>query len=387
MQRRWRIVAVGGLTIAVCLAFTPITPAEPVVQARPVPTQLISPAPVDLDAIRINERIAALSLDQKIAQLMMVHCPGVDPATVAGCAATTGAAGVILMGDNIGPTPADVAALTAALPNDKVFPLLVAIDEEGGDIVRLPWDTLPGGSALAAAPAAETETAFAARAALLHEVGVNLNFGIVADVTDDPKSFLASRVLGTDPAGAAERVAAAVRGEAGTVASTLKHFPGHGAAPGNSHTSIPVSPLDRAAWEQSAALPFIAGIQAGAGAVMMSHIVTPAIDSAPASLSPAWHRILRDDLGFSGVIVSDDLLMLQRNGLAEFADPSSNAIRALSAGTDLLLWVLPADPASVGVDLGVIRAAIAGAVADGRLSQKQIDESLKRVLRLRLNSH
>lgn len=365
----------GGVVL---LAFGVGPVAE--VPPRPVPEAPAAAMALDIDSIRISERIASLSLDEKLAQLMMVHCPGQDATVVAGCLAAAGASGIILMGDNIGPDPAAVAGLTAALETDPVFPQLVAIDEEGGDVTRLPWDTLPGAAALAEAPVADTSAAFAARSVLLEQVGVNVNFGIVADVTDDPNSFLYDRVLGHDAATAAERVEAAVTAE--HVASTLKHFPGHGAAAGNSHTEIPIAAIDHTAWAAGPALPFAAGIDAGAELVMMAHVVVPAVDTAPASLSAVWHQQLRDGLGFDGVIVSDDLLMLQHNGLPEFADSAANALRALNAGTDLLLWVLPADPAAV--DLVRVRAVLASAVADGRLPEARVDEALRRVLALRL---
>ena len=154
-------------------------------------------------------------------------------------------------------------------------------------------------------------------------------------------------MLGTDPASASDRVAAAVTGERDVVQSTLKHFPGHGAAPGDSHTSIPTAPLTIDEWRAGPALPFAAGIGAGAELVMTGHLAYPAVDPAPASLSPEWHRILRDELGFDGVIVTDDMLMLQRNEQPEFADPGENAVRAVEAGSDLLLYVLPADPSEL----------------------------------------
>lgn len=365
------MVCGGAVAFLLVFGITPI-PEQP---QRPVPVAPVAAAPLDLDKMRISERIASLSLEQKIAQLMVVHCPGQDAAAAANCLSSTGASGVILMADNIGPSPDAVAALTAALPNDPVFATLVAIDEEGGEVTRLPWDTLPGGAALAAAPAAETSAAFAARAGMLTAIGANVNFGVVADVTDDPHSFLYDRVLGHDPVSASERVVAAVTAE-GAVASTLKHFPGHGAASGNSHSQLPVAELSAADWASGPVLPFQAGIDSGAELVMMAHIVVPVVDGAPASLSAVWHSKLRE-LGFDGVIISDDLLMLEHNGLPEFADRTSNALRSLQAGTDLLLWV-----GSDGLD--VVRAGLLAAVVDGRLAESRIDESLERVLRLRL---
>ena len=330
----------------------------------------------------VDERMSELTTEQKAAALLMLHAPGIDPAPLRAYV-DQGVSGLILMGDNMPETPSELAELTAAVQDDPEAPALIGIDEEGGEVQRLPWDDQPGADQLRNEPPAASEDAFAARAAALADAGVSVNFGIVADVTPDPESFIAGRILGTDPTGAADRVAAAVSGERHVVESTLKHFPGHGAAPGDSHTSIPTAPLTMDEWRTGPAVPFEAGIDAGAELVMTGHLAYPAIDPAPASLSPEWHRILRDELGFDGVVVSDDMLMLQRNDLPEYADPGENAVRAVAAGCDLLLYVLPADPAEVGISVGGLVGAISGAVDSGRLSEERLDDAVERVLTLR----
>jgi beta-N-acetylhexosaminidase len=330
----------------------------------------------------VDERLENMTPEQKAASLLMLHAPGTDPAPLRALA-EQGIAGLILMGDNVPATPAELLALTDAVQVDPEARTLLGIDEEGGIVQRLPWDDAAGAGALRPQPPAATEQAFARRGELLEQAGVDVNFGIVADVTADPNSFISDRVLGTDPAAAAERVAAAVTGEGDQAASTLKHFPGHGAAPGDSHSSVPSAPLTLDEWRAGAAPPFAAGIEAGADLVMTGHLVYPAVDAAPASLSPEWHRILREELGFDGVVVSDDLLMLQHNGLAEYADPNENAIRAIAAGTDLLLYVLPADPSTLGVSVDGLSTAIADAVRAGRIPEARLDDAAARVLELR----
>src|SRR5690606_28074457 len=121
------------------------------------------------------------------------------------------------------------------------------------------------------------------------DTGANVNFGIIADVPPGPSSFISSRALGTDPDSASTRVVAAVKGEAGIVLSTLKHFPGHGAAPGDSHHSIPTTAQTLEQWRGADAKPFIAGIGAGAELLMFGHLAYTAVDAAPASLSARWH--------------------------------------------------------------------------------------------------
>lgn len=346
------------------------------------PTPSARPAPVDPTQAWIDARVAGMSLEEKAASLLMLHAPGTDPAALRALA-EQGVSGLILMGDNVPGTPAELAALTAAVQVDPAARVLIGIDEEGGAVQRLPWDDAAGADALRGLPATATTEAFARRATLLSDAGVDVNFGVVADVTPDPGSFIADRVLGLEPAGSAVRVAAATAGEQGLVATTLKHFPGHGDAPGDSHSSLPQAALGFDAWRAGPAVPFAAGIDAGAEFVMTGHLVYPAVDAAPASLSPRWHEILRDDLGFEGVVVTDDLLMLQRNGMAEFADPGENAVRAVASGADLLLYVLPADPSTVGVSVAGLATSIADAVRSGRLPADRLDDAAARVLAAR----
>ncbi|GAA1843239.1 glycoside hydrolase family 3 N-terminal domain-containing protein [Agromyces salentinus] len=344
-----------------------------------------TPTPVDPVAEFVDERMSHMSLEQKAAAVLMLHAPGLDPAPLRAYV-ERGVSGLILMGDNVPGTPEELAALTSAVQVDPEAPALIGIDEEGGDVQRLPWDAAPGAEALRGEDPAATTQAFADRAATLAASGITVNFGIVADETDDLDSFIASRVLGTDPASAGARVAAAVAGEQGGVFSTLKHFPGHGQAPGDSHSSLPTAPQTLDEWRSGPAIPFEQGIDAGAELVMTGHLAYPSVDVAPASLSAEWHRILREDLGFEGVVVTDDMLMLQGNDLAEFADPNENAIRAMASGADLLLYVLPADPAEVGVSVDGLVGAISRAVSDGRVPEARLDDAVERVLTLRLTS-
>ncbi|WP_312854755.1 glycoside hydrolase family 3 N-terminal domain-containing protein [Agromyces agglutinans] len=341
-----------------------------------------APAPVDPVAAWVETRLASMTLEQKAAALLMVHAPGTDPAPLR-TLVEQGVSGLILMGDNIPASPEQLAALTGAVQVDPEARTLIGIDEEGGIVQRLPWDDAAAAPDLRALAPADAEAAFARRGDLLAQSGIDVNFGIVADVTGDANSFISDRVLGTDPASAADRVAAAVAGEAGRAGSTLKHFPGHGAAPGDSHASVPVAPLTIDEWRAGPALPFSAGIEAGADLVMTGHLAYPAVDAAPASLSAEWHRILREELGFDGVVVSDDMLMLQHNGLAEYADPGENAVRAVAAGTDLLLYVLPADPSTFGISVAGLSASIAEAVRSGRIPEARLDEAATRVLSMR----
>lgn len=321
-----------------------------------------------------------MTLRQQAASVVMGHIPTTDAAALRAYMESTGIGGFILMGANV---PADEAALrevTAALTVDPARPPLLAIDQEGGDVSRLPWDGFATPFQLQQTEPPAAEAAYAGRAALLRQAGIAVNFGIVADVTADPGSFLRRRILGTTPDAAAARVAAAVGGEHGTVFSTLKHFPGHGAAPGDSHATIPSTGTTLDQWRTADAVPFRAGIDAGAELLMFGHLAYTAVDAAPATFSPEWHRIAREELGFEGVTITDDLGMLQDSGLPAYADPVANAVAALAAGNDMVLLVAhsTAETAPRVVD-GIVAAVESGTLPAARLTQ-----AAERVLRLRL---
>ncbi|MFE4469427.1 glycoside hydrolase family 3 N-terminal domain-containing protein [Leifsonia sp. NPDC056824] len=360
-------------TLSGCAASGSAHPRE----ITPSPSARPSSAPDPVQGYA-DERLRNLTLRQKAASLFMLHAPGTDPAALREFVDRYGLGGVILMPDNIPATPQALAAETAATrTSDPGLPPLVGIDEEGGDVTRLPWDGQPGAKALRALPPAATQQAFAQRAALLKQAGVNLNFGTIADVTADPHSFIADRILGTDPASAAARVAASVAGERGTVLSTLKHFPGHGETDADSHHTVPTAAVDHARWAAQDAPTFRAGIAAGAEVVMFGHLTYSGVDTAPASLSPAWHRILTDELGFHGVSITDDLRMLQDTGLSQYQDAGANAVAALAAGNTMVLMIQGAEDPDALID------AVVAAVHEGRIPLATVDRDARALLVLR----
>lgn len=334
--------------------------------------------------IEARERLHAMSLEQRIASLLMLHLPGTDAAAIAAQATRYAPGGIILMGDNTAGGVAGVRAITDAADQASELPLLVAVDQEGGEVSRLDEDPSPGADVLRGQAASVTDDAFSARAHVLAGAGISVNFGIVADVTADPASFLAGRVLGTDPSAAADHVAAAVAGEHGRVLSTLKHFPGHGAAPGDSHTSIPTTDETLVDWRATDAAPFAAGIAAGAELVMFGHLAYTAVDDAPASLSPAWHGILRDELGFDGISITDDMGMLEDSGVPAYADSSENAVKAIAAGNTMLLYVPSPDPSGAGFDPAALVADVAAAVRADRIPAATVDRAALALLRARI---
>ncbi|WP_233486819.1 glycoside hydrolase family 3 N-terminal domain-containing protein [Zhihengliuella sp. ISTPL4] len=323
--------------------------------------------------------VAEMSTAEQASSIVMGHIGGTDPAALRAYMAS-GLGGFILMGGNIPSTEVELRTLTDALTVDPALPPLIAVDQEGGIVSRLPWDTYPASSTLKNRPVDETAAAFAARGALVARAGITVDFGTVADVPADPGSFIFGRALGTDPQGVADRTAAATEAQERFVASTLKHFPGHGAAPGDSHHAIPTTNVSKAAWERADGVPFAAGIEAGASLLMYGHLAYTAVDARPASLSAEWHRIARDELGFDGVAVTDDLGMLLSSGDPAYADPVANGVAAVAAGNDLVLMIAGSDAQTAGE----MAAGIAAAVDDGTLPADRVADAATRVLALRL---
>lgn len=286
--------------------------------------------------------------------------------------------GVCLFGRNV-TDRFQVAELVAELRSLAGPQLLVSVDQEGGGVVRiadLPYP--PSAMALGAADDPQlTREVAAATGHGLRSVGINVDFAPVADVNSNPANpVIADRSFGADPEHVARHVAAFVVGLQSTgVAATLKHFPGHGDVEVDSHLDLPTlektpEMLERLEW-----LPFKAGMDAGAAAVMTAHILLPTVDrELPGTLSAAViDGLLRGRLGFDGVVFSDALEM---KAIANRWGTPEAAVLALEAGVDM-----PAQVASLEVHAKTL-AAVEEAVAEGRLDESRLQLSLARLRRL-----
>jgi beta-N-acetylhexosaminidase len=271
-----------------------------------------------------------------------------------------GGGGIVLFAYNV-PSAEELAALTASLRAER-DDVLLGIDEEGGDVTRLEWRTgssYPGAAVLGALDEPETtESVAASIAAELASVGVNWNLAPVADVNVPANPVIGSRAFGSDPELVARHVAAYVRGtQSRHVAACAKHFPGHGATEQDSHLELPtVTGAVEAGLE-----PFRAAVGAGVKTIMTAHVRVPALDDAPATLSAPVLRLLRDELGFDGVVLADALEM---KAVSATVGVEASAVRALTAGVDALC---------VGHDLGEddvrrIRDALVARVPEDRLA-------------------
>jgi len=282
--------------------------------------------------------------------------------------------------------PAQITGLSnglqkAAVETGAHVPLLIATDQEQGVVTRVgpPATQFPGSMALGAGRSVtDARTAAAITGQELKVMGINTNFAPDADVNVNALNpVIGTRSFSSDPTLVSSMVTAQVNGyqkDAGIIA-TPKHFPGHGDTATDSHTGIPIITHTRAQWQQIDAPPFKAAIKAGANMIMSGHLVVPALDPSgdPATLSqPILTGILRGELGYNGVIITDSLAM---QGVRDKYGDAEVAVRAILAGVDNLLMAPDMDAAYAGVQ---------AAAASGRISEKRLNESVARILLLKL---
>lgn len=297
-----------------------------------------------------------------------------------------GLGGVCVFGPNI-TSLTQLRALTDAIyaANPDA---IVAIDEEGGDVTRLYYGTgspYPGNAVLGRrGDAAYTESVAQRVGWELRRAGCNLDFAPDVDINSNPDNpVIGVRSFGSSPAVVAEQGAAWTRGlQSAGVAVCAKHFPGHGDTAQDSHLVLPEVDLSLERLRERELRPFRAVIEAGARSVMTSHILLPQLDAErPATFSPTIiEGLLRGELGFDGVVVSDALDMKGASG--ETGIPPA-AVLALAAGCDLLC----VGTENTDEQLGQIEDAVVAAIADGRLSAARVAQAAERVLALAADLH
>ena len=340
----------------------------------------------------VDERIGAMTLEQKVAQLFIVTpealVEGVSQVTQAGDMTREGVTahpvgGIVYFAQNL----LDPEQTTTMLANVKQFYAdagnvapFIAVDEEGGTVVRVADNEAFGaqdvGDASALGSAGDTEAAKRAAeqiADYLMPLGFNLDFAPVADVVDPLRSdTMGLRSFSSDPAVAADMVRAEVEGfRDKKMLCCAKHFPGIGAAAGDSHEGAITIEATNEELETVDLVPFRAAIEAGVPMIMVGHVSLPNIvgDSTPAPLSSAVVQgMLRDSLGYTGIIVTDSLSM---GAITDYYTPAEAAVAALKAGCDIPLMPERLDEAYQGV---------LSAVQVGELTEERLDESLTRIL-------
>ena len=377
-KRLYLLVALLGA------AWAPAVPGA----IKPVPKKSAKASnPVEKPVVR--RWLSSLTLSQKVAQLIVIPFSGEAPNTrsrqyrqFVRLVRDEKVGGLILISrTNHGIRRAEPYALAAFLNRMQrmaTIPLLVSADFERGASMRVDSTTLfPHAMAFAAAgdPQA-TRYSGEVTARDSRALGVHWVFFPVADVNSNPDNPIINiRSFGESPRDVAQHVRAFIAGAKSDpknrVLTTAKHFPGHGDTAVDSHLSLSSIPSDKTHLESVEFVPFRAAIEEGVDSIMTAHIAVPALDAPdlPATLSPAiMTGVLRDELKFQGLVVTDALEM---GGVAKGYSNGEAAVRALEAGADVLL--MPTDP------LGAIRAVVA-AVQKGRLTVKRIDQSVARVL-------
>ncbi len=330
---------------------------------------------------RVARLLDSLPLRARIGQLVMPWVSGSPAATDNALARIHGLIDSLELGGILisTGTPLESAAKLNGLQRRSKLPLLVAADFEGGTAFRwtggTPFPTNMGVGAGGSEGDAYTMGRITAAEGL--SAGVHMTFAPVADVNNNPANpIINTRSFGADPAEVSRLVAAAVRGtQDGGMLATAKHFPGHGDTGTDSHIDLPVITANWARLDSVELPPFRAAIAAGVAAVMSAHVAMPGIDGGqtrPATLAPnILTGLLRDSLGFQGLIVTDALDM---GALVKTYGQGEAAVLAFLAGSDLLLQ--PSDPLAV-VD------AMEAAVRSGRISEARLNRSVQRVLEIK----
>lgn len=366
---------IGAVIAGTMLSARPIAVALPAAAvSKPVIDLPVTSSPPDLG-----------NLDDDIGAVMVASWRGAEVTPAVRSLLDDGrVGGVLLFASNFGGT-AGLKALTdslRALASSACLdhPILVMLDEEGGQVSRVQASFAPPSELVAGAGGAEHVRALENTSAIgLRQLGVGLNLAPVADVrTSARDQVIGDRSFGSDPAVVSPLVGAAVQGlHDGGVGATLKHFPGLGGAAGDPHVAIPTDPESEAQWRHVQMPAFQAGISAGADAVMTTAVYVPGLGggTTPAMFSAPVVGRLRTELGFGGVIVSDSVSM---GGVgARYSLPEATVL-ALAAGNDLVL-LGNGDPGYEAAAMAGVRAA----VLSGRIDRAKLHESAVRVNQLR----
>lgn len=356
--------------------FLPYEPAQPALAPLPVRSKRPPPPEPEPDPRQeaIDTLLSTMTVEEKVGQLFFARCPLEDGAALA---EKYHLGGYLLFGrDFKNKTREQVEEAIASYQQAASIPMLMGVDEEGGTVARVSTnpnlrpERFPSPQQLYAQGGLEAIVADTVeKDGLLQSLGINVNFAPVADLSTDPEDFIYPRTLGRDAQETADYISRVVsQMEADGMGSVLKHFPGYGPNV-DTHTG---SALDQRPLEQFWAedfLPFQAGLQAAQGgstAVLVSHNIMAAVDETlPASLSPAVHQLLREELGFQGVILTDDLAM---DAAAKYG--TSAAVLALLAGNDMV----------VTTEFTAEIPQVLAALDEGVLSMEQIDQAAARVL-------
>lgn len=362
---------------------------NPDVQTQPEPSDetVQQPAAASQQEQAVRLLLSSMTQEEKVWQLFFVTpeaLTGQSPVTLAGEATRQAlearpVGGLVYFAKNLIDREQTLSMLANTQSYSRI-PLFLGVDEEGGTVSRIGANPAMGGTKLpdmAQYGEAGDPDAAAAVGQLLGEelsgLGFNVDFAPVADIVTNPDNTeIGRRSFSSDPQVAADMVSALVSGlQEKPVLATLKHFPGHGSTSADSHTGRSLSSRTLDELRQAELIPFAAGIQAGAAFVMVGHMSLPNVvgDETPCDLSSAVVTdLLRQELGFSGVIITDSQAM---GAITQYYTSAQAAVAALQAGVDMVL--MPAD-------LDQAFSAVLDALDQGLLTQERLDESVSRIL-------
>lgn len=350
--------------------------AEPSPTRTPTATPAAGNAPgvTAAEQRRAERAVASMSLAERAGQVIVASYGGTAPPVdlVRG----EHLAGVVAFSDNIRSVDHLRAGLRRLQRADRrPWPVFTSVDQEGGGVARVDDSVTKFPALMTYGASRRTDLARRAAEASgqeLRGIGFTAVFAPVADVTSGPSDpTIGSRSAGSSPALVADLVEASVAGyQRAGILSVVKHFPGHGSVPADSHRQLPVQDASRAVLDKRDLVPFERAAAAGAPAIMVGHIDVRAIDpGTPASVSrKVVGGVLRDDLGYRGLVVTDSMQMA---GLTQEYGDAEAPVAALRAGVDLLL--MPSDPVAA-------KEAIVDAVRDGTLSEARLKQAAERVV-------
>ena len=318
-------------------------------------------------------KLSSMSLEEKVGQMILARCPDQEADTIAKEYHLGGY--VMFERDFKDKTAEEVTGGIESIQDAADLPMIIAVDEEGGTIVRI-----SGNPGLADKKFSSPQEIYAQggleairsdtirKAELLKKLGLNLNLAPVADVSQDPADYIYPRTLGKPPEETGRYVAEVVSAmQSQGLSSTLKHFPGYGNNR-DTHTGIAVDKRSLNSFWKNDFIPFQAGIEAGAESVLVSHNIVMSMEKdVPASLSANVHSMLRDVLKFTGVIMTDDLSM---DAIREYTGGTDPHVEAVLAGNDMLLTT----------DYAQAYGEVLLAVQDGRIPQETVDRAVLRIL-------
>ena len=386
MHRYWKyavpvIPALAAVILCGCAMAEPITPytdeREIEYPEGVLTTTVITTTTTDVytppDDPALVSLMQTMTVEEKAAQMILVGCT--DEAAGAD-ACQKGAGGLCLFAQPFANKTAEqVREMTAGFQAAADIPLLLSVDEEGGTVNRVSLNPQLrnsiffsprylfelGGMDLIGSDTAE-------KAEFLLDLGLNVNLAPVCDVPLTENDFIYPRCFSTDANETADYITDVVSIlKEYHLGTTLKHFPGYGGS-ADTHLNMAYDDREYDNFVERDFLPFAAGIKAGADSVMVSHNIVACMDADyPASLSPEVHRILREELGFRGVIISDDLSM---NAITQFTNGQNPAVAAVLAGNDMLCY-REFEPSV---------EAITAAVQTGDIDEAQLDASVLRIL-------